>query len=180
MNCPECGTENLNGAKFCSCCGKPIDVQRPIDSSRKNTAQGLGWHKFMIYFSLFAGAALNLRSGIQAISGLQYGDLAEAVYMVFGGLKALDIVYGLLLMCISGLCIYTRFQLARFKRGAPKLIAILYGCTVIIPIVYLGLFDAITGIKMMDESVVSGIIGSLTMATINIIYYNKRKDLFIN
>lgn len=179
MNCPECGSENLNGAKYCRACGKPMGEKARTYRQEMPLQQGLGWHKFMIYVSLFAGAVLNFLNGIKAMTGMQYGELMEPIYMVFPNLKALDIVYGLCLIGISVFCVYTRFQLAKFKLGAPKLIAILYGCTVLLPVAYLGIADAITGINMMNESVIGSVIGSLAMAVINIIYYNKRSYMFI-
>ena len=177
MVCSYCGTENQDGSKFCSNCGKELKCET-IPEDRSEKSFGLGWHKFMINFSLFAAALLNLCQGAQTIVGANYGDMAEQVYSYYDGLKHVDILYGCALIAMSVFCVYTRFQLAAFKRGAPRLLTILYSCVILLSLLYLALFDSVTGISMMDSSVISNLAGSVTMAVINILYYKKRASLF--
>ena len=54
----------------------------------------MGWYKFLIYFSLFASAALNIISGISSITGLHYGEFNQLIYAYYGGLKTVDIIMG--------------------------------------------------------------------------------------
>ena len=178
MICSYCGTDNQANSKYCSNCGKEL-VCEIIPEERSKKTFGLGWHKFMIYFSLFAGAILNLSQGVQLIAGVQYGDLAEQVYNYYRGLKSVDVLYGCSLIVVAAFFVYTRFRLAAFKRGAPKLLTILYSCTILLTLLYLALVDSITGISMMDTSVISSIVGSVTMAVINVLYYKRRANLFV-
>lgn len=180
MYCPECGNQNREGANFCHFCGKALAEIHIAAPAPKPVTLRLGWHKFMIYFSLFAGALLNFTQGIQFMTGIMYGDMKDEIYAFYSGLEALNVIYGLLLIGIAVFCIYVRFQLAGFKRGAPRLLAILYGCTCLLPIAYLGVYDAVTGIGADYSSVIGTMLGSLAMAGINIVYYNRRRDLFVH
>ncbi len=62
-------------------------------------AYGMKWHKFLVNFSLWAGAVLNLIMG--------FACLAEGAPL-----------YGLVLIGAAAYAIYVRFQLAKFKKNA--------------------------------------------------------------
>ena len=64
-------------------------------------AYGMKWHKFLVNFSLWAGAVLNLIMG--------FACLAEGAPL-----------YGLALIGAAAYSIYVRFQLAKFKKNAYK------------------------------------------------------------
>lgn len=141
---------------------------------------GMKWHKFIIYFSLFVSALVNFSAGIQCVAGQQYGEDTELIYFLYDGLKALDFIYGLLLFGLAGYILFTRHQLARMKRSGPKLMEILCVLIVVLPLVYLCLVTIITGINVFDFSAVTNLLSSLVMSVINIIYYRKRRHLFVN
>ena len=179
MQCHNCGQENADSSFFCANCGSALAPAGPVQSAEMPAAPGMKWHKFLIYFALFMGALANLLGGIQSISGIQYGEDAELIYFLYDGLKALDVIYGVLLIGLAGFILYTRHQLARMKRNAPKLIVALYACTLLMCLAYPCLLTAITGINVFDASAVGNLLGSLVMAVINIVYYRKRSHLFV-
>ncbi|MGN0981443.1 MAG: hypothetical protein ACI4O0_00985 [Candidatus Limivicinus sp.] len=180
MYCPSCGGNNPEGAGFCQNCGAAMTPPAPEGSTAETKPLGMKWHKFMIYCAMFLAALTNFSGGIQAISGIQYGEDAEWFYFLYDGLKALDVIYGVLLIAVAGFILYTRHQLARMKRNAPKLIVTLYACTLLMSLAYPCLLAAITGINVFDVSVVVNLLSALVMAVINILYYRKRSHLFVN
>ncbi len=75
MFCPYCGAEVKDGARFCVTCGNPVQSQPAQTMYAGN--EGLirpelpmKWYKFVINFSLWAGALLNIGNGIMALMGM--------------------------------------------------------------------------------------------------------------
>lgn len=143
------------------------------------------WHKFLIYFSLWAGAILCVASAIQLLTGSVYGadGTAEQVYRVYGGLKSVDSIFGVLYLITAALLIYVRFQLAGFKEGAPNKLTIAY---VVQLAAFLGYMIAVSStIKrpigdLANSQTLTSIVSSVVMIIVNRIYYNKRAHLFGN
>ena len=123
MYCPKCGAQVPDNASFCQACGAPLSAA-PANAAAP--AMGMKWHKFLIYFALFASAVINLVNALQLITGLQYGDAADAVYAMFSTLKVLDIGYGVILLATVVYTVVTRFYLAKFKASGPLMLMMLY------------------------------------------------------
>lgn len=123
------------------------------------------WHKFLIYFSLWASAVINLLQGINMISYTSY--------------HVLNGVYGVVLIVIAVMCIVTRFALAGYKANGPKLLTTMYVVSAIASLVFSLLVGSINGTSM-DSTVISNVASSLVWAFVNRSYYAKRSDLFIN
>ena len=147
-------------------------------------AYGMGWFKFLIYFALFAGAILNIASGVMMLSGEQYDGVGSLVYAMFDGLEALDMGVGVAMIALAALQLVTRFRLAGFRRGADKLIVACYVGIALIEIVYIVGFLAIIPEYIVEDMDLSSSIASagvsLVMAGINAAYFGKRKALFVN
>ena len=59
MYCKNCGTKLPENAIFCSVCGEPVDNAAPLPADPATLPQNtypMKWHKFLIYFQLFAAA----------------------------------------------------------------------------------------------------------------------------
>ncbi len=142
----------------------------------------LKWYKFLIYFALWASAVLNVVSAFAYFTGSIYGDAANRVYSYYGGMKALDIIMGLILLGLAVFSIYVRFQLAGFKTGAPKKLEYLYIANALIPLLYLLAASSVTGISFTDLASGSwgSLAGSVAMVFINRNYFSKREALFVN
>ncbi len=218
MFCNQCGSQIQDNASFCPNCGASISKAEPqlaystqpqqYGYAQPNNAANqqygyaqsanpvnqqynglpMNWYKFLIYFALFAGAVLNLISGIMQLTGAQYDGAAELVYAYFGSLKVIDILFGLATIGAAIYGVYVRFELAKLKKGAPQKLTILYILVVAISVIYLiavavVLSSANTGIglgDLMSPSVIGSLIGSAAMIVINKIYFDKRASLFVN
>lgn len=149
------------------------------------TEFSMGWFKFLIYFALFAGAVVNVMFSINYLTGSIYlaqsnGEISAAVlYSIYGSLRAVDVIYGILLLALAGLGVYTRFRLAQYRKDGPKLLYILYGAGAASSVLYCIAVLAVSGMNQL-----SAVIGSLgtsaVMVIVNIKYFNERKELFVN
>lgn len=200
--CMKCGTQLENeNQQFCTNCGAKVEVQGETSETVVNgdsvceqvsTEQVVNypmkWFKFLIYFSLFCGALINFVSGIGELTGIIYftqsgGEVtANMIYDVYGsGLKAVDVIYGIILIVFAGFMIYTRFRLAKYKANGPICLYITYGASVVLNLIYSIALLAVTGINQIFASAnISAIISSVVMIFVNYVYFKKRKELFIN
>ncbi|MBQ6972984.1 MAG: hypothetical protein IJP86_11610 [Synergistaceae bacterium] len=144
----------------------------------------LRWHKFLVYFSLWAGAVMLVLSGAAFIAGTVYGEMGDRVYQAFPVMRSVDIVYGLVLIGVAVYVIYTRFQLAGFRQGAPQKLLVLLALSPVLEWGYQFVLSAITGVPITEIHSGGSFIGELIGTAIGIwlhkIYYGKRKELFVN
>ncbi len=143
------------------------------------------WHKFLIYFSLWASAVLNVLNSFMYFTGAMYGSdwQIESVYSYFSGLKTIDMLFGVVMIAVAAFTIVTRFALAGYKASGPRLLSGLYLVNAIAGIVYLIVASVVTGIslgELVDSSTITSLITSIAMVFINKSYYDKRAKLFIN
>lgn len=146
---------------------------------------GMNWFKYMIYFGLFAGAALNVFLGIYSVGGFAYGELADAVYDAFPGLKAADIMYGIYLFCAAAVCIDVRFKLAAYKAKGINEFIVLYamnlGAFGLYIIVCMSILSD-TGIQLTDllgSQQIAWLVSTVAMLVINVIYLKRRRHMFV-
>ena len=142
----------------------------------------LKWHKFLIYFALWASALISLGTAFRYFTGMIYGSNANAVYSYYGGMKTLDMIMGIILVGLAVLSVYVRFQLSGFKTDAPKKLEYLYIANAAVPLLYLLAASSVTGISFFDLASDSwgSLIGSIAMIFVNRTYYSKREALFVN
>ena len=218
MFCPNCGAQLPDGAAFCSVCGQPQqnarpayqqpqqnyqqpyyqqpqqNYQQPYYQPQQNYRQPvyqqlpMKWHKFLVYFALWAAAILHLFNGIMAITGKQYeaqGVRASLIYSFFPSLKTGDVIYGVLLIGLAAVTVITALKLLKFKKGAPMWLKMLYLLGLIASLFYviivtsaLKKYHADTS-EFVGNAVISAII-SVAMIAINHVYYGKREAMFIN
>ncbi len=141
------------------------------------------WHKFLIYFSLWVSALVTLSAAGQFFSGSHYNGLADAVYAKYGSsLKTLDLLMGMASIFLAVWAIYTRFQLAGYKSGAPAKLMLLYAISLIVSVLYMIFACSISGLSFsaLLEDSVGTLIGNGLMMFINKVYYDKRSVLFVN
>ena len=147
------------------------------------SAPPMKWHKFLIYFSLWAGALLTISDGCTLLNGLHYGGNAEQVYRYFSSLRSVDCTFAVIYFGIAAFMIYTRFQLAGFKQGAPGKLTLLYILQLIITLAYGLIVSNIVGMSFseaMGETAITSLGSSIAMIFINRSYYGKRDYLFVN
>lgn len=145
-------------------------------------AYPMKWFKFLINFSLFAGALFNAIYGILYITGgiyfMQDDVSASAIYGIFGGMKVVDVLYGIMLIAIGAFGVFTRFQLAKYKANGPLFLYIGYAANVAAALFYCIAGSAITGISLFDGTVIVALILYIVLFILNYVYFRKRKALF--
>ena len=146
----------------------------------------MAWFKFLIYFMLFANAAINIFTAVTYLTGSVYlgEDMTmsdvEALYMFYPTAKMIDVIYGVLLIALAAYAIFTRFQLSGFKRRGPFLFILMYVLNLVIGLLY-GIsimFTFETGL-LGFISFVPSIITSVVMIFVNVVYFRKREELFV-
>ena len=141
-----------------------------------------GWFYFLIYFSLWAGAILNIVNGIRQLTGniyLSEGLKPAIVYGEFPALKDLDVLFGLFTCALGVFQIITRFALAHYKTYAPTMLHLSYVFGMIINMLSSIALFPITGGSSFLTLIVSIII-NIIFLSINIKYFNNRKYVFVN
>ena len=140
------------------------------------------WHKFLIYFALWAGAILNGISGISTLFSCFGGEYA-AVYDAYPALLGLDIFSSLCLIGIAVFQFITRNALARFSRKAPQMVVWLYASTVILSVLQVVAVWLVSGVGLsyvMTPDMWLILIEGALMTWANQVYYRKRAEMFVN
>ena len=151
------------------------------------------WFKFLIYFSLFAGALASLYMAIIYYTGAVYISaegtvIAETVYSVFPTLKTVDLIYAVYYVGMAVFMVVTRFMLSGFKKIAPRLVVLIYVIQAFSYIAYVGMvIFAVEGSGLVNvadivdvSSIGSTVVTSIIMAVANHVYFKKRAYLFVN
>lgn len=195
MYCKSCGSYLEDSVKFCANCGAPVEGNAENAAYPEQFAYpkepvgpqgpelGMKWFKFLIWFSLFFGALLNLVEGVMALTGGHYtmaGGDSEFIYDYYGnGLRVCDILYGLVIIGLAVFMIYTRFRLSGFRKNGPACLYIVYGGVAVCSLIYILLASAVVGENLLDANTVTSIVTSGVMIAVNVAYFNKRKHMFI-
>ncbi|MBR3553273.1 MAG: zinc ribbon domain-containing protein [Clostridia bacterium] len=204
MYCSNCGAPLKENAEFCDVCGAnqpQLYAEKPLaENDPMNLSQGqlrtddpqpsefkLGWYHFLIYFSLFAAAALQVYNAMQMFTGLQYakaGVLPDEAHARFSALKPLDMTFGVLLLLDAAFIIVTRFLLAKFKKSGPICLYLCSVFAIVLSLAYTITINSIVGVDPFEVNALGEVVGqSLVVGAIliyNIVYFTKRKSLFVN
>ncbi len=195
--------------KYCTQCGTPTEDDNQLvctqcGHSFYNDAPAympMAWFKFLIYFSLFAGAVLNALSGIFLLTGITYkmsGFSAGQFYDMYGaGYIALGIIYGFFCIGFAAYQIVVRTKLAAYKKSGPKMLINMYFIGSATGILYTvaeflivssqyNIFTVLdpaslgTAIGSFIGSIIGSIISCVVFVICNSIYFKKRAHLFTN
>lgn len=188
MFCTNCGTQLPEDASFCTSCGMRVPKPGAVPEAPPAVPQGMPpqpefpmkWFKFVIYVQLFLAALSNLATAMLNFTGTLYGSDSDLVYLAFGGLRALDILMGVICLALAAYAIFVRFQLAKFKRNAPVLLHILFACNIGVSLFYGIGATIIIGQNMFNVSTISNFLTTIVILVLNVVYFNKRTSLFIN
>lgn len=161
--------------------------QQPLyEQPVQQPAHQMNWYKFLIYFALFASAVVNVINAIRFLTGTINGSASDAdfLYAFFPSWKTLDIIVGLLFLVLAALAVFTRFRLAGYCKNGPTCLYLTYALSALCNVVYLigvALVLSGSGISLGDLDIaptIANIIVPIVMVVINVIYFNKRKELF--
>lgn len=142
--------------------------------------RGMKWYKFLIYFALFAAAAVNMVS-----LALSIVDLVNILGMGvtdgrIKGALATVIIYCAYLVILSAFLIVTRFSLARFECDGPMLLICIYIADFVISIAYCIAWSYILGKSAFGIYQIIILVIYAVMAHLNYIYFEHRSNLFVN
>lgn len=205
MFCPNCGTDLTDALRFCPNCGTrlanpetpaapqqgdaqpqqppcPLPNQQPLQSS----APQMNWYKFLIYFALFASAAIGFINAIMFLIGTINGSPAEArlFYAYFPAWRILDIIIGVLMIVCVALLLLTRFRLSGFHKNGPMLLTLSYAALATVNLAYMVgaiIVASSYGIGIAELSLfptISNTVSALVLMVVNLVYFGKRKALF--
>ena len=141
----------------------------------------MGWYKFLIYFSLFASAVLNIISGISSITGLHYGEFNQLIYAYYDGLKTVDIIMGFFSIALGVVSIIVRQNLAHYKKGAPLSLIGLYIASLVISVIYVIAVSLVTNLSItafLSTAIIINFIVSIILTCVNYVYFKNRRHLF--
>ena len=138
-------------------------------SEKKQPKLDTWFHNALIYFFFWAFAAIAVVSGAKQIfSSIENGMSNTALFVILGALLALD---GLALIKV-------RFDLAKFRAGTPKEIAIVCGAASAI-LLLTQLLIHMSAEDVYPKDVGVGIIVALWTFVLYR-YYHEREYLFVN
>lgn len=192
MTCPYCNADILNDAETCKFCGadvkeqkKAVEAEGECSLSDPQTSEiGMKWFKFLIYFLLFADAISKI---VNAVTNLTGGISRGGIYTDYPVLKPVDIAFGIAAVAIAAYCIFTRFQLAKFKKNALKnfyslqiIMLIFAEAYQIIYLVVIAGSGADVSIISTIKEIVIGIVSTVIYIVFSAFYFDRRKHLFVN
>ena len=202
MFCPHCGANIADNSVYCPYCNGNISEEArassqnespyyiagnqatpPKEANPLNDPRGMKWFKFIIYVQLFLAAIMNTLTAVSVLSGNVYSGKAEQVYSTFPKMKGADIFYGVCLLAIAAFAIFVRFRLAGFYRNGPAMYYSLQVASLVVSVGYVFIASLILGVSfgsMMNVSSSASLVTSIVMLVVNINYFGKRSDLFVN
>ena len=213
MFCGHCGTNVDDNAKYCPSCGAPVQPTQSTQSFEQNPlppytepaqangrtwkeikqlgyiigsdgkSYGIGWMKFLLYFSFFAGAVTSLFSALNILTGMQYGSDAALVYEAFPAMKAVDIIFGLLAILYSAGLIFVRYQISGLKRTAMQSYLAIFIFGLIVGYGYLLAASIVVGALLTSAlgEALGQDVASFIMFIINYaVYFKHRSSVFAN
>lgn len=147
----------------------------------------LRWHKFLVNFLLWFTALLNFGNGVMILSSIYdlyklrlYVDSRRVLlyFIVAGGISVICFALGVLQ-------IYVRFQLAGFKKNAPKKLILTYGVNIGVGILTTLAFLLVSRwaflLRINVNSVsIPSIVWSIVWMYLSWRYYFSREELFVN
>lgn len=162
-------------------CGRPVqNVAPPVQNMAP--ALPMNWFKFIVYFQLFFVVFVMAVNIVLCVTGLRYGSNASMVYLYYGDLRILDILYSVLCLFFAGLAIFVQQWLIRYKRNAWVLYLFYIGMTNVVNLLYLIVTNIILGQSLahLAGNVVGVLLVPVIYIPLNYVYFNKRKHLFVN
>ena len=153
--------------------------QIPIPSSGYHMSRGgrMKYFKFIIYFQLFAAAAMHLFAAIYQTDVLNtYFDVQTA------SIKNLQISYAIISILLAIFALVIRWRLASFKAYAPALYVCYILANAVIAFFYLVWLGLILKVHHYDISLVNSylltLLAGFCVVFFNYVYFTKREPLF--
>lgn len=185
MFCSQCGTENPDGVLVCSNCGATLVKDEGKGINKPDMP--MKWYKFLAFFALWAGAFINLAYGFRYLGENAFGNsfASELIFEAYPKMKGVMVIAGLATIAIAALNAWTAINLIKYKKAAPKFVVLNYIAGAAVNLYYVIATASIVDPILIAESNIiltatASIIIAVIFSIINIIYFKKRKHLFVN
>ena len=147
----------------------------------------MNWFKFLIYCQLILTALSELSNAFLYLTGRVYTQEpggSAGFYAQFPAFRIINMMFGAAGIIMAAFAIYTRFQLAGFKKGAPALLLKFNLTSVGVTMVYHILYAfvsahygrTLTGREIMSYIALFGI--GMAYYLVNKSYFGKREFMF--
>lgn len=186
--CTNCGNQ-IDQVRFCPHCGAKQQTESPVSLQSTSSYQSqtpildpyrpaaqsaesenvtqqvpaaqfpMKWHKWLIYFVLWVHAVIN--------------TINAAAYCSYISVSGRALLFAVVYFALAAFAVYARFQLAKFRRGAPKKLLVYLLCDIACSVVV----AALAGTLANSASHI-GIVGAQVLW--NWRYYSSRDELFVN
>lgn len=161
-------------------------VQQSVQPQMQQKPLGMKWFKFLIYFQLFVASLVSLLTGVFLFTGKIYtgasAEEVELLYMYFPNLKIFNLCMGVVYVVLCILYLVTRFMLSGYRKAGPAMLIAMYVgsllISVLLVLITLQLVDGV--VYEINITTITSVVTSIVMIVCNIIYFKKRKHLFIN
>lgn len=210
MFCKKCGAQIDDNSSFCSVCGSPQqpktnpagemrynsnvssvpqqkNEQSKMTEKRYSDIYPMKWYKCVIYVQLFLNALISISNAVSYLFGLPYGEYAETVYVVYKGLKVLDIGMAAASIAQAVFALVVRQALAKFRKKGPNLYLLLLSVNIVLTVMYSVIASIILDMDFHTFVSDAGLrnlganLGAIIfLIVLNRIYFDKRKELFVN
>ncbi|MDE6025787.1 MAG: zinc ribbon domain-containing protein [Lachnospiraceae bacterium] len=207
MYCTQCGNYIPDGATSCNVCGTPINqgmgtnwyqqpqqppqqnmqwnnLQQSAISQNNGNELGMKWFKFVIWFQLYANCVLNIYNGYRISFGKHYNlddSYVQMIYNMYDGLQTIDLAVGISMMALGVYAIITRYSLAGFKKHGPFMYYLCLFFNILVAVIYCILVKAtVVGIEINNTRMISNAIMMTVLLICNLVYFGKRRHLFVN
>lgn len=153
------------------------------------------WYRFLVCFGVWAAAVLNLVSGFLYLTGgivdmvgAEKGVTAAEYYKAYVGLERMDHFMGYISIAAAVLFLVAGIMLLKLKKLGPTLfvaaLALMLGANIAY-VIFAGkiITDYAKAHNVEVPSMASSwssIAVSAVVLILNLIYFNKRKDVFVN
>ena len=154
--------------------------QQPPYQQAGAIEQPMKWYKFISYVQLPLSALGFLSLGTMLMTGGHYEGQSALVYAVFGSLKTVDIIFGLLYFALMAIAIFVCIKMNKRKKDAVKWYLTYLVVSIIASVLYMILVYAATGIFTGSGSIMVTLVTNIVMVVVNKIYFDKRKAYFVN
>lgn len=159
-------------------------------SDPKNRFKGhtMGWYKALLFCVIPLTVIMYFFTAISRLFGWAYHEeghnVSEAVYILAKGLKAVDIIYGLICLFLIAFSVLVWRMLRFLKKDAAKMLHYFYEAAFFADLLYL--FFTIITIPSEARSefiswfyVIFRLLLLCVVALVNKAYFAKRKDIFV-
>lgn len=156
----------------------------PAPDFTKPQVLPMNYYKFAIWVQLFLGALVYAVQGLGLLFGFWYeavsGINAQWFYLFFPAMHIVDILFGLLYLAMAVGAVYTRQQMAHFKKNGPDLYYLFLIAGMVLSFLYAVLQGIICSTGSGISSAIGSLVGSGVVLVLCRIFFEKRRSMFCN